>query len=333
MSSLTTKYTRRSSAPTSEIAALSLRPVEAPTRVTKLDRESNAVVLGSKEPDEGRYSTLVRQSYTHAAPSALPTLLNAERKDRAVAMQTKNFRFGHEGEDLPIVSETQGAQQTAVDLRRREFASQRLPPSPTPYTSAVRTVAPSPVAKQAEDIKSHMDRMRSSNVFAGPVATETAAHIPPHTSTQRSSYLSHDSQQQKQQRDDAARLRRIQTQTSWTTGHEDVKDWKSVKQSTMRGAHGAPATLSTQNLTTCVNIGSEAVSSKETLASLKSIDYKAHRAEPTPPPAFTAHEDHLVFGYRPRDVNSTNRVSYTPTVFVPPSGKDSLIPRQYRAPV
>lgn len=343
-----TKHTRRSSAPTSEEHAIALRAVEAPGRVTKADRESAAVVLGAREPDEGRYSTLVRQNYLHGkqAPKtgeanvAVPSVkeMEQERAQRRTQMNTKNFPFGFEHVALPIVSEAQGAQQSAVDLRRRELAAMSRPSaSPTPYTAAATggrstpsaggghhgagaasSVAPSP-APQSE-IKAHMDRMRSSNVFDPQYNRSTP------TSTQRGSYASWVPDAVSEQREDAARLRRVQTQSSWTPGHEPSKDWRSVKESTMTGAAAPPAQLSTQNLTTCVNIGSPAVSTAETLKSLKQVDFVPHRATPVQPPAFTAHEDHLVLGYRPKDINSTSRLSYTPTQFVPRRAAQSMLP-------
>jgi hypothetical protein len=266
-------------------------------------------VLGSKEPAEGRYSTVVRQSFVSAARSREEALeLELERKRRAAGMNQKNFPFGFEGVALPIISESQGAQQSAVDESRKMRTASRMAHSPTPYTSVDRSAAVSPALAAKQEIQSHMDRMRSSNVF-----NSTVSSVP--TSTQRGSYGTHDATGMAQQRQDAARLRLRQTQTSWCTGHEGG-DWKSVKETTMNGAPGAAAQLSTQNLTTCINIGSETVSKADTFRSLKQIDFVPHRTTPTPAPAFSAHEDHLVLGYRARDVNSTNRVSFTPTQFV-----------------
>uniref|UniRef100_A0A7S1KZY9 Uncharacterized protein n=2 Tax=Neobodo designis TaxID=312471 RepID=A0A7S1KZY9_NEODS len=307
---MSTKHSHRSSLPTSEEHAVPLRRVPAPHRVSKGERETDAVVLGSQEPPEGRYSTVVRQSFGSSdANRQEARALDAQRRQRSMAMNQKNFPFGYEGVALPIISEAQGAQQSAVDELRRQRSQGYTSESPAPYTSADRSSGRTTPALAAKlEIQAHMERMRSSNVFS-------AAPSPVPTSTQRGSYASHDATGMAKQREDAARLRRIQTQTSWCTGHERG-DWKSVKESTMDGRAGVPAKLSTQNLATCINIGSETVSKKDTLKSLKQVDFVPHRASPTPPPAFSAHEDHLVLGYRPRDVNSTNRVSYTPTMFV-----------------
>lgn len=315
---------RRSSKPQSELPSRTIRPVEMPPRVDKGEHEENAVVLGAREPDDGRYTTLSRETYQHghqkpkpgeAAPK-IPAkkAIDDEKNARVRFMQNKNFPFGFEGVELPMISEARGAQQSSVEMRREQ---QQRTPTPT-FSSMPRRVSPEPAAECQSEAKAHLDRMRSSHVFDGPVTTERAAGNREHQSTQRSSYMNHDAGKLAHQRAEVSRLRAIQTATNWTGGNYGSKNWKSTKETEHTGAMTKPAEMSTQNLRTTVTIGNSTTNVKDMLRSLKQVDFVPHRASVTPTPSFTAHEDHLVLGYRAPDIDSTNRTSYTPTVYVAP---------------
>merc|ERR1711916_169370 len=99
-------------------------------------------------------------------------------------------------------------QQSAVTLGYQERS--QLPLITPSLTSQPRSHSTTPKT----EIRAHMERMRSSSVFEGRLMEAAAAHPGCPTSTQRGSYSAHDASTVSQQRQEAAKLRRMQTQTS-----------------------------------------------------------------------------------------------------------------------
>ena len=316
-----TKHVRRSSQDTAAQASVA-RPVPLPQK--NLVAELNAVVLGAREPEEGRYSTVSRQNYLHGQQKAKageagahpPTRSELQHvKDKqSQFMRDKNFLFGYEGRDGPIVSESRAAQMSSVALgqgaRRSSAGRAATPMLPGDATPELLTT---------NEIKANNDRMRTSHVFDGPLAQRRAlsamGQLPPDSSTSRVSYVECDANDAAQQRKQAAVCRRVQQSTSWTLGTAK-DDWKSEKETKMTGKMVERAPLATSNLGTYVPMSDSTVDIKDSLRSLKSVDFVPHKAAAVQPTAFSSHEHHCTFGYLPKDLNSTNRTSFSPTEYV-----------------
>jgi hypothetical protein len=95
------------------------REAEKPTPVSRIEFETNHVVIGTKEPAEGRYNTLSRLTYKHGQGDERASVesavkLKADARQRALANQTRNFALPLDDKKKPqLMSEVHQAQQTS----------------------------------------------------------------------------------------------------------------------------------------------------------------------------------------------------------------------------
>jgi hypothetical protein len=278
-------------------------------------------VLGTSEPQEGRYTTISRINYLGERPrrgtpqTPLRDTLVEEKKSCARTMHNKNFAFGYEHVPLPMVSEARAAQSRAMDVRWGR--------SPTP-TLAPMSGTPSPapghphLASQPEvemTPKENAERMRESSVFKSAV-------IPPTLdSTQRASYERWDASQRAS--GVSSSLKEMHHATHFTLGSEPSSKWKSDYGGNFRGKSGVKAHLSDANQACSANIGDSTVDVRDSLRSLKQVDFVSHAWKRPVAPAVSCHTHSAVFGYRDEKPDSTQRVSYTPLHYVGERPHDS----------
>lgn len=290
-----------------ELPACPIRHAESPFKVEKAVHEGNSVVLGAREPSEGRYSTLSRQTYQRGArqaPGEEPIAprqhddIHHEQKKRAEYMNRRQYYLPLDGQkDRLLLSETRG--QLAP------------PPKEAIHTNSQRN-------------RENALYMNSSTVFRSDHETDDWAKQ--NNSTQRVSYRQPGSDVLNLVKEESRAFRSMQQKTHFAFGHETSKAWNSENRAMYQGRADPQgrAHLILTNVVTSVNIGSADTEEKETYRSLKQVDFVPHPVAPVCHHISTALQQHnLVMGYHPKELQSTNRESYSPTDFLPSAVRHS----------
>lgn len=273
-----------------------VREAAFPQRIRKEDVE-DAVVFGMREPSEGRYTTLKRETYnTHpslrpkpAGEGPIPVRSHAEAVEdntrRKIAMNTRNYMLDDEASpQLPMISEYRGQLQGEPNS------------------------GPSPSINN----KINALKMTMSNVFVSePDKTTWRGEI---NSIQRSSYNRHSDSYMAETRKASSELRAQQRNTHFEFGTEP-RQLQSESRANFRGEAQPRTSLANVNLKTNIEFGNSAVDIKDTLRSLKQVDFRPHPCVAVPAPHTDMQKQNLVLGYNPLPIQSLNRQDYSPTVY------------------
>lgn len=284
------------------LPAVAVREAEFPHKIEKAVHEGEAIILGLREPDEGRYDTLSRQAY-QKGPRTLPGFASVqprdrhdildEAKQRGDYMHSKHFYWeGQVGRSVTpslLISEQRGALQ--------------------PPTSKQDDLG-------AQNRKNAM-LMTTSSVFVSDSAVDEWKHA---TSTNRADFDCPRTDVMLSLKEESRRLRTMQQVTNFTLGASKEK-WNSENRACFRGEFRTkvPKALSS-TLSSTINIGSSDVPVSETLKSLKQVDFRPQTVAPVPHTTSNMlQQTTMVLGYAPRgDNNSLYRASYSPTMYVTP---------------
>lgn len=306
--------------------------VPLPVRFDKIMHDQDAVTLGTQVPDGGRYNTLSRMTYQHGRAEAKvdedpdsrvkrPNDIRQETVVFKTFMRNKNFAFGAEHEPHSLVTESRGAQGAAA-------------------AEAKRTHSPHAVRQERYN---HIARMRSSNVFG---ATATSSSSPSSaaagagggsssllaaaTSTQRASYTADPSNpalSPSRRVEAILKQRNAHCGTHFSFGDESASGWRAESTSYTNGDGSQGRTQKcTRALECSIKFQTPGIDVKDTLKSLKQVDFASHDGVKRLPTAFSSSEHHMVMGYAPKQLVSLSQASYRPTAFVSPAPSSNATP-------
>lgn len=312
-------YTRNQKhVPKNEVLPPSSRQVEYPQRVDKTAVEAG-FSLGFIEPEDGRYNTMSRKTYTYGTPTEKP-------QARGEILERKG--------------------KIEADHRSRHF----FLGSPLPYTSENRcALAPPPVANFTPP--SVQNRKNALAMNTAHFFFKDGDSSP--TSTVRGDFKGCGGGMMQQMRADAALCRAEQQKTNYALGDQKCV-WSSEARENYgngKGAGGAaisgggleakqilpalrntpsptptqeqngvnfpPKRAANKNLISQFTLGSSDLADKEGIKSLKQVDFVAHphTSNIDKSHQVDAQRDLFVFGHRGVPINSLYRESFPPTSF------------------
>eukprot|EP00744_Colponema_vietnamica_P000583 GILI01001031.1.p1 GENE.GILI01001031.1~~GILI01001031.1.p1 ORF type:complete len:330 (+),score=15.48 GILI01001031.1:24-992(+) len=309
-------YTRNQKhVPKNEVAPPKNRQVEFPQRVDKSSVEAG-FSLGFIEPEDGRYNTTSRKTYTYETPSEKP-------EPRATIIERKG--------------------KIELDHRSRHFYLG----SPLPYTSENRTaLAPPPVT--SFDPPSLQNRKNAIAMNTAHFFMRDGDSHP--TSTLRGDFKACGANTIQQMRAEAALCRAEQQKTNYALGdqkntwssearanygkgkgaggvatsggeYSETKKWLPVIRNTpsplLSEEISQPKRAANKNLISQFTLGSSDLADKEGIKSLKQVDFVPHAivSSLNKPNQVDAQRDMFVFGHRGVPINSLYRESFPPTQF------------------
>ena len=295
MSSVNTKHKPRWSLPD-----LNERPVPIPRRVERSEIENESVVLGCREPEEGRYASLSRLTYgkTGEMVSASPVPhdeISREHKGRAEYMRTRHFYLDEPKAGELLISESRGAQLV-------------------PSSEQVKA--------SGHDNRANMLLMTSSSIFVSDKAVDAWRQS---NSTNRADFGAPSKEMLQANRGKTSEFRKLQQGTHFSLG-SSTEVPNSENRTMFTGTPTEKVQKSRINMRSTINIGSPDIPTSETLKSLKGVDFVRHDASASGRAAAAAltsagggrtnlQRHNLVLGYQPPVLKSLYGASFTPTVF------------------
>jgi len=261
-----------------------IREVEIPSRIEKADHEGEAVVFGQREPADGRYDTVSRQSYL--SPKREP--ISNERQARAEYMNSKHFYWGSPDAGL-MVSESRGAHSSPRGSREG-LANQNR------QNALLMTTSSLFISKRDQD------EWRRANT------------------THRTDYESPNSGLLRGKREESHGFKQQQQGTHFMLGANDGS-WATDYRTNYVGRTAPRVPLSITNTASAINIGDSTVSPADVLQSLKKLDFVAHQVKPNPHHhgREVQGRNAMVLGYAKNNTPCSTtqyRGSYRPTQFV-----------------
>jgi hypothetical protein len=280
MSSCNTKHK-----PRTELPDLKKRAVPIPVRVGKeMVEGGGSVVLGCREPEEGRYDTLSRQTYRNSTTPQLHDEISKEHRERAEYMRNRHF-YLDENPQL-LLSEIRGT---------------TLEPSEEMLRAA------------RHDTRANMLLMTSSSIF---VADNAVDDWKKSNSTVRADFVPPSKELLEGSRGKTREFRKLQQGTHFVLG-SSTEVPNSENRACFRGETTEKVQKSRVNMVSTINIGSPDVPTAETLRSLKQVDFVDHHLPRNSQGARNNLQKHnMVLGYQPKNLVSLYGASYTPTEFV-----------------